>query len=89
MTLGELLKGIDALLSVKSNPTSFQHFEVRYTTRGELQLTAFGGSSGIRYAVQAGRVTTAQAFLNEEQFRKLRGLFESASQLLAAGASKN
>ena len=57
----ELLKGIDALLDVRTNPTSFQNFEVRYTTRGEFQLTAYNSSDGkIHYAVQAGRVVTAQ-----------------------------
>jgi hypothetical protein len=35
----ELIKGVDALLQVGTNPTSFKNFEVRYTTRGELQLT--------------------------------------------------
>lgn len=34
----ELLRGIDALLEVKSNPTAFQNFEVRYTTKGELRI---------------------------------------------------
>jgi hypothetical protein len=44
----ELLKGIDALLEVGANPTKFDNFEVRYTTRGDLQLTAY--SSPVRYA---------------------------------------
>src|SRR4051812_28146106 len=33
----ELLRGIDALLGVNSNPTQFESFEVRYTTKGELR----------------------------------------------------
>lgn len=86
--LPELLKGIDALLAVKSNPTSFQNFEVRYTTKGELQLTAFNSRGSIQYAVRAGRVTTAQAFLDEDGFRRLRAFFESASDLLGAQPSK-
>ncbi len=56
----ELLKAIDALLEVKSNPTSFRSFEVRYTTRGELRLTAYNSSAGaIRFAVEAGRTLKA------------------------------
>jgi hypothetical protein len=50
----ELLKGIDALLAVKVNPTSFDKFEVRYTTKGALELTAFNSGRDIKYAIQAG-----------------------------------
>lgn len=80
----ELLKGLDALLEVKANPTQFKSFEVRYTTRGELQLTAFNSSRGaIGYAVQAGRTLKAQTIgLNAEAMQKLRGLFDTALQKL-------
>ena len=37
----KLVKGIDALLDVSSNPTSFGNFEVRYSTKGDLQITGF------------------------------------------------
>ena len=37
----KLVKGIDALLDVSSNPTSFENFEVRYSTKGDLQITGF------------------------------------------------
>jgi hypothetical protein len=81
----ELLKGFDALLEVKSNPTQFKSFEVRYTTRGELQLTAFNNARGnIQYAVQAGRTLRAQSLgLNVESMQKLRTLFEAALQKLS------
>jgi hypothetical protein len=88
--LPELLKGIDALLGVKANPTSYQNFEVRYTTKGELQIAAFSGhSGGISYAVQAGRLTTAQAFMDEDGLRKLRTMFEVAGQQLGGRAARN
>jgi len=82
----ELLKGFDALLAVNANPTQFKSFEVRYTTRGGLQLTAFNGfRDGIAYAVQAGRITKAQALpLSADDMRKVRALFESAQQKLAS-----
>ncbi len=81
----ELLKGFDALLEVKTNPTPFKNFEVRYTTRGELQLTAFSSGNGsIMFAVQAGRTLKAQRVgLDVPDMQKLRGLFEAASQKLA------
>lgn len=82
----ELLKGFDALLEVKSNPTQFQNFEVRYTTRGELQLTAFNASNGtILYAVQTGRVVKAEKVgLSASEMQKLRSLFAVAYQKLQA-----
>jgi hypothetical protein len=84
--LPELLKGIDALLAVKANPTTYQNFEVQYTTKGELQITAFNESSGhIGYTVRAGRITTAQAFLDDEGIKKLRAMFETARQQLQGG----
>lgn len=81
----ELLKGFDALLDVKANPTQFKSFEVRYTTRGELQLTAFNNNRGaVLYAVQAGRTLKAQKVgLSVGDMQKLRGLFDAASQKLA------
>jgi hypothetical protein len=76
----ELLRGLDALLEVKANPTKFKNFEVRYTTRGELELTAFNNAQGsIRYAVKAGRTLKAQRFLDADDMRKLRGMVQAAS----------
>jgi hypothetical protein len=85
----ELLKGFDALLDVKANPTQFKNFEVRYTTRGELPLTAFNSSNGsIMFAVQAGRTLKAQRVgISASDMQKLRALFEAASQKLQAVAS--
>ena len=85
----ELLKGFDALLDVKANPTQFKNFEVRYTTKGELQLTAFNAfRGGIVFAVQAGRVLKAQSLgLSEKDMRKLRGMFDEALQKLNALAA--
>jgi hypothetical protein len=87
----ELLKGFDALLEVKTNPTQFKNFEVRYTTRGELQLTAFNTDrGGVLYAVKAGRTLGAQRVgLSASDMQKLRSLFDAASQKLAAlGSAK-
>ncbi len=80
--LPELIRGIDALLAVKANPTRYENFEVRYTTKGELQITAFNSGPKISFAIRAGRVTTAQAFTDEEGIRRLRAMFETANQLL-------
>lgn len=84
--IAELLKGFDALLEVKENPTQFKSFEVRYTTRGELQLTAFNTPRGeILYAVQAGRTLKAQKVgLSAADMQKLKALFEAATQKLGA-----
>ena len=87
--LPELLKGIDALLGVKTNPTTYENFEVRYTTKGDLQITAFNNGARIRYAVQAGRISKAQAFVDEDALRKLRTMFETASQQLGTQPVKD
>lgn len=81
----DLLKGLDALLDIKTNPTQFKMFEVRYTTRGELQLTAFSNARGaISYAVQAGRTLKAQTFLNAGDMPKLREMFAAGLQKLTS-----
>ena len=87
--LPELLKGIDALLEVKTNPTTFPNFEVRYTTRGELQITAFNSGAAIRYAVQTGRVLKAQSFIDESDMRRLRILLAGAQEKLAAAPARD
>jgi hypothetical protein len=86
----ELLKGFDALSEIKANPTQFKNFEVRYRTRGELELTAFNDSHGnLSYSVKAGRTAGASSFLSAADMQRLRTLFDSASQKLTTlGPSK-
>jgi hypothetical protein len=80
----ELLRGIDALLDVKTNPTPFQNFEVRYTTKGELRLTAFNAGNEIKYAVEAGRTLKANRRIDADDMRKLRTIFAAAQTKLAS-----
>jgi hypothetical protein len=82
----DLLNGFDALLNVTSNPTQFSNFEVRYTTRGNLQLSAVNSPSGaILYATRAGRIATAnRSDLSSEDMRKLRGVFVAAREKLTS-----
>src|SRR3954469_11435712 len=82
--LPELIRGVDALLALKSNPTRYENFEVRYTTKGELELTAYNSDKAISYTVQAGRVTTASVEVDEDGLRKLRAMFDAANQLFVA-----
>lgn len=85
----ELLRGFDALLEVKTNPTSFKNFEVQYTTKGELQITAFNDySNTIRFSVEAGRTVPARRSVDTNGLRKLRALFDSAQRILAATPSR-
>lgn len=85
----ELLKGFDALIEVKSNPTGFRQFEVNYVTRGGLQLSTFNDSkSEISYMVRAGQITKAVAFLDEERMRALRDLVAAAQAKLLAVSTK-
>ncbi|HWH50198.1 MAG TPA: hypothetical protein VN651_01545 [Gemmatimonadaceae bacterium] len=85
--LPELIRGIDALLATTTNPTAFTQFEVRYTTHGDLQLTAFNKSrtGDIGFAVQAGRTLTAQDLsLSTKDIQQLRAMFVAAQTKLAA-----
>lgn len=82
--IGELIRGIDALLEIQANPTTFENFEVRYTTKGELEIVAFNIRGNISYAVQAGRIANAQTFINDEGLQRLRGMFVTAQERLAA-----
>lgn len=84
----ELLKGIDALLDVRSNPTSFEQFEVHYKTRGGLDFTAFNMKGGaVSYSALAGRTTTARASVDEKGLRSLREMFLAGqNKLLSLGA---
>jgi hypothetical protein len=71
--VAELLKGIDAVADVTANPTKLANFEVRYETRGGLQVTAFNSGGRILYAIQVGRTLKAQRVgLSSSQFREFR-----------------
>ena len=80
--IGGLLNGIDGLLSVASNPSEFKNFEDRYTTRGNLQLSAFNSASGdIVYGIRVGRFATASKLgLSEMDIRQLRAVIAAAGQ---------
>ena len=80
----ELLRGIDALLEVKANPTAFQNFEVRYTTKGELRVVAFNTDNEIKYSVEAGRSLKASRHIDTDDMRKLREIFVAAQTKLAS-----
>jgi hypothetical protein len=80
-----LLKGIDALLAVKTNPTTFGNFEVQYSTRGALLLGAFNDADGnVAYLVEAGHDEPARRYLQPDEMRSLRAIFAAAQVKLAA-----
>jgi hypothetical protein len=86
--LPELLRGITALLDVKANPTVFKDFEVRYRTRGELEVSAYSSGGKIRYAISAGRVVRASRLdLSAHEIEALRSSIEQAQSRLASPRS--
>jgi hypothetical protein len=81
--LPELIKAIDHLLAINSNPTSFKDFEVHYKTRGSLELGAFSGTSGrIQYSIAAGRLTKATTFTDVKGLASLQEGFVKAKEKL-------
>ena len=80
-----LLKGIDELLPVTSNPTQFTSFEMHYATKGELEVTASSSRNrGVVFSVEAGRFAKARRDgLTAGELQQLRVLIEAASQKLA------
>src|SRR5438105_14873385 len=59
--LPDLLKGMDRLLTVTENPTQFRNFEMKYATKGELELTASSSHNrGVVFSVEVGRMVKAR-----------------------------
>ena len=81
----ELLKGFDTLLAITTSPSGqFRNFDMRYSTRGELVLTASSTRQrGVVYGVEVGRVLRARRTLNGGEFHQIRTLVEAAQQKLA------
>ena len=81
----DLLKGFDTLLAITTSPSGqFRNFDMRYSTRGELVLTASSTRNrGVVYGVEVGRVQHARRSLNGGEFHQLRTLVEAAQQKLA------
>jgi hypothetical protein len=84
--LADLIKGMDALLEIRANPTPFKRFEVQYATRGGLEITTFNtGRGDVLYAVHAGYGPRARRIgLSVTDIQRLRTFFQAASQKLAA-----
>jgi hypothetical protein len=83
--IAPLLQAFDALSAITSNPNSeFRNFDMRYSTRGELVLTASSTRQrGVIYGVEVGRVIKTRRPLNGGEFHQLRVLIEAAEQKLA------
>jgi hypothetical protein len=83
--LADLMKGFDTLLGITTNPTGqFRNFDMRYSTRGELVLTASSTRNrGVVYGVEVGRVLRSRRSLDGGEFHRLRTLVEAAQQKLA------
>jgi hypothetical protein len=83
--IADLIKGFDALLEIRANPTQFKSFEIRYATRGELVLLASSSRNrGVVYSVEVGRLAKLQKRgLTGGEMHQLQVLFEAASQKLA------
>ena len=87
--LPELLKGIDAIMRTRTNPTTFKSFELRYSTRGELEVSAYNTDAYVQYAIHAGRLTKATALnLNSEDLAKFRAMLVTAHERLVAAAAR-
>ncbi|HEU4997245.1 MAG TPA: hypothetical protein VFT29_20650 [Gemmatimonadaceae bacterium] len=83
----ELLRGIDAILRTQANPTTFKSFELRYRTRGELEVSAYNTDAYVQYAIQVGRGTKATALnLRTEDIAAFRAMLLRASDRLAAAS---
>jgi hypothetical protein len=83
--LPALLRAFDALLAITTNPTGeFKNFDMRYSTKGELVLTASSTRQrGVIYGLEVGRVLRMRRGLNGGEFSQLRTLVEAAQQKLA------
>lgn len=81
----DLLKGLDAMMEIRANPTQFRNFESRFATRGELILSANSSRNrGVLYAVEVGRIVKVRrGGLTQGEMHQLRILLEAASQKLA------
>jgi len=82
--VADLIKGVDLLLNTTTNPTQFRSFDMRYSTKGELVLTASSTRQrGVLYGVEVGRQLKVRRSLNGGELHQLRTLFEAAQQKLA------
>ncbi|CAL8978900.1 hypothetical protein RHODGE_RHODGE_03256 [Rhodoplanes serenus] len=81
--IGELLEGVDYIAKANESVTPYPFFEAKYATRGGLSFTVFNDLSGkLNVAIASGSVGARSAYLNSEQFSKLRLLIVKAQEVL-------
>jgi hypothetical protein len=87
----DVLRNLDALLSIRGNPTPLKKFESRFNTRGLLSFVAYSNTAGaIEYAVQVGRPQPATiSNLDAVDVLKMRGMLEAAQLQLSGGAGSS
>ena len=85
----DVLRNLDALLSIRGNPTPLKKFEARFATRGQLSFVAYSNTSGaIEYAVQMGRPVPASITnLDAVELLKMRSMLETAHHQLSGGGT--
>lgn len=80
----ELLKAVDALLKMRSNPTAFEDFSVEYETRGKLTVRVYNDGRTMLFMIAAGRAPRAvQSGIKEKEFRLFRLAVDSGQRMLA------
>ena len=81
--LPELVKGLDALISVRDTATVFKYFQVHYSTRGNLVVSVMKPmTGGFQRVVTVGRARPIQREINKGELERLRLWVEAARRKL-------
>jgi hypothetical protein len=81
--IDQLIKAFDTLVKADESVTKFTHFELRYRTKGDLEIMVYKKiSGGVEAAVEGGFFERTRLFMTLDDFTKLRWFIAQAKERL-------
>lgn len=77
-----LLHGIDYVMKIDSSATKLSNFQADYHTKGDLTITTFSTSGGVKAAVGSGRTGSVNVILETTHLQQFRDLVAAAKAKL-------
>lgn len=79
-----LIKGLQYLEGITSNPSKLSNYEVSYATNGGLKITQFNSTSGTMVAIKAGKYSAKQIFMETSDVKKFKDMITKSLTKLKA-----
>jgi len=80
-----LIKGLEYIMKINTNPTKLKHYEAIYSTNGGLEITNFNMLNGaISVVIQVGRYTKKSIYFDPKNLNELKNIVSDGYEQIKA-----